>query len=376
MQRNLILIILFSTVNAWANLPDHYETIDWHVNLELLVENAYEPSGVTASDDGEHILYIAKKSKRSLTLPLYLWTVSKNNNQTWQAPELVPKKLSNLYTSGGFSPDNQNIVANEEVYQLFALSRSLGNMMFGNDPEPIGFKSCISIYNTNNNYESERRVCAADMGLKNEMLQHVRQSPDLKWISFYIKGKYNPMGIYLYHSQTEKLYHLGTHPDKHPTWSPNGDLLLFHTQVGGNSRVASPVEMASIGYYHINSSDPERSLRTVLKSNQPGYAFHKHPAIHPQTGLLFFHGQLEDEGRKAIMVRRLRQGSTIYVLNILDKNDHYSLRSAKHPATANINGELFFIARERGRDQNGDRPNRKIFKIGNKAIDQLNRLIP
>ena len=107
--------------------------------------------------------------------------------------------------------------------------------------------------------------------------------------------------------------------------------------------------MAYLGYFDLEFEGDELKTWSRVMLDHVGsdkYTYHKHPAVLGDTGLLFFHGQTEEEGKKRLFVRELKANGTIYELKM--KNESGVKLRSKHPATSYVNDGVYFVAKEKG----------------------------
>ena len=160
---------------------------------------------------------------------------------------------------------------------------------------------------------SERVVEGRDWNLRaNELIQHARVSPDGRWLSFYTRVHQQDQGVYLLDLRSGAHFRLSREHDKHPTWSPDGKRIYFHTAVGGKRHrfdfFARGVERAVIGFLEMRFEKGQfvGCDRVLMDKLGGDFIYHKHPTIVAGTGLLFFHGRLEPSGQMKFMVRQPR----------------------------------------------------------------------
>lgn len=200
-------------------------------------------------------------------------------------------------------------------------------------------------------------------------MKHPRVSPDNNWMVYYTMGSYGKKGIYLLNLKTNKRIHLGEHYDKHPTWIADGSKILFHTQF--SDRKKGGMELAYLGYYEVELSDTEllSKKRVMLDDlSLKGYVYHKHPALYPDSNLLFFHGQTKPEGKKRMYVRSMEKNSLIYEIKM--KVDGMKLKKAKHPSNGRTDTGLYFVGK---RDIKGEKY--KIYRLEPMSINNLIKMV-
>lgn len=208
-----------------------------------------------------------------------------------------------------------------------------------------------------------------------ELIQHARISPDGRWLTFYTRVHEHTQGVYLLNRHTGAKYRLSPHHDKHPTWSPDGKRIYFHTVVGGARHrfdfFAVGQEIAVLGYYDMTFEgdkliDWQRKLFDPIDTDT--YIYHKHPAEVPGTGLLFFHGEEEPDGKKRIMVRRAECGSPVYVLDLYWQGK--KLKKAKHPCASFTTRDMIFIAKPKG-----SKTYHLLMNLKDDALTRIERLV-
>ncbi len=197
---------------------------------------------------------------------------------------------------------------------------------------------------------AERLIEHGDWGMQpTELLQHARVSPDGRWLTFYTRVHEPTQGVHLLDLRTGAHHRLSTTHDKHPTWSPDGRRIYFHTAVGGKRHrfdlFASGEERAVLGFFELKIENDklvgwERRLYDELGDR---FIYHKHPSEVAGTGLLFFHGRLEPDGNMKLMVRSTEPGSAPFVVR--PKWQSKNLKAAKHPCSSFKQADLIFIAK-------------------------------
>jgi len=185
-----------------------------------------------------------------------------------------------------------------------------------------------------------------------ELLQHARVSPDGRWLTFYTRVHEHTQGVYLLDLRTGQHYRLSDRHDKHPTWSPDGRRIYFHTTFGGKRHrfdfFARGIERSILGFFELDFADGElvRWHRRLLDDADDRFIYHKHPTEVAGTGLLFFHGRLDPDGNMKLMVRLAEPGSDVFVVR--PRWNEKAVKAAKHPCSSHQVADLVFIAKPKG----------------------------
>jgi len=394
----LSFLILPLALTAIANVADvtevakesqsiKYDKIKIEARPELLIKrnSKDDPEAVSLSPDGNRLAWIDKKRSSDSLQAVNMWGSVRIIGEFTKYSRIRKAGLLDLYTGISFTADNM-IVASEEGYKFGAISATTAFMAFSNeDTAPKGYNSCIKV---NYKRRNERKLCVKDFGLVHgDFLQHPRISPNGKYLAIYIKGSVpsNKAGLYIYLLEENRSFHVDDFPAKHPTWSPSGDKLLFHYQIGGNTKDGSSIEKAVIGYYEIISNSSNIIGRRVLMDdiNQADYIYHKHPTVIPETSILIFHGQNKVDGKKKLYARKLEQGSKIFQLKILGTVDGKTMYTAKHPAASYQTKELVFIGKEKDIGVDGVKEDggavvkgpKQIYRLGPEAVQEIQNTI-
>jgi hypothetical protein len=197
-------------------------------------------------------------------------------------------------------------------------------------------------------------LSANDLGLGTEVLQHPKLSPNGQWLTFYTRKHKASRGIYLLHMPTRKLTHLSALDDKHPTWTPDGNRILFHHQRGGDALDPVPShepEQAYLGYFDVTLT-PDGAVKGVKRvlldpantsANPKQYTFFKHPAQMPGSNWLVFHAKYRPTGKHVLCARPLAAGSPITQLTLVANGN--PLKEAKHPANAVTTPVMVFLGK-------------------------------
>lgn len=335
---------------------------------EFITDKGGAPEAVSLNHDGTQFGYIAAAMESTKLYPANLYLYS---DETQEVKKFNKRgKILNIETTLTYTHDNQ-LVVSELEYRPFSITKTIAKVIQGEEIFPHGYHSAIKFYQPNG--KKIKELSAKDLGLKSnqEFLQHPRISPNGEWMTFYIKGVIENPGIYLTNLKTLKTIKLSDGKDKHPTWTQEGDKILFHTQ-SSESRVrgAEESEQAYLGYFQLNFKDGKVNSQRIMIDDMTkvGFTFHKHPTVFPGTDLLFFHGQLGPNKNKKIFVRRLKPNSPIYKLEISNLNGE-EFKKVKHPATSfSAESGLHFIAKSK------DEKDYSIYKFNKNVIEQLKSL--
>lgn len=192
---------------------------------------------------------------------------------------------------------------------------------------------------------------AEALGLHGEIIEHPRLSPDGNWLVFYVKRKPATRGVWLMDLRSGRLHRISDQDDKHPVWTPDGTRILFHHQVGGDALDRAPLgtpETSGLGFIELRLDDPDAVTLTRVLLDPPagGFRYHKHPMMMPGSDLVLFHGREAPGGPHELMARRLRPGSPIYRLRILEGDRE--IEKAKHPSTAPAAPVVVFVGAFKG----------------------------
>lgn len=375
MKNKLIIIsCLLLSFNLFAQEPQDVVLANKYKKLEIkeiplfITSLGGAPEAVSLNHDGSQFGYIAAGFESTKLYPsnLYLHHFEKEETKKFNKRG----KFLNIETTLTYMPNN-TLVVSELEYRPLSIIKTLAKVVQGEEIFPHGYHSALKFYAHNG--KKIKEYSAKDLGLSSnkEFIQHPRISPNGKWLTFYIKGKVDKPGIYLTNLETMKTIKLSEGKDKHPTWTAEGDKILFHTQ-NEESRVrgAEENEQAYLGYFQlILKNDKVESQRIMIDDmKKEGFTFHKHPALYPGTDLLFFHGQMGPGKNKKLFVRKLQPGSKIYKLEILNPQGE-EFKKVKHPATSfDAKSGLLFIAKSKtDKDYS-------IFKLNPEFIQELKKL--
>jgi dipeptidyl aminopeptidase/acylaminoacyl peptidase len=174
--------------------------------------------------------------------------------------------------------------------------------------------------------------------------------------------------------QSGARFRLSEEHDKHPTWSPDGRRIYFHTAVGGKRHrfdfFARGVERAVLGFYQMHFEDGRFSGcdRVLVNELADDFVYHKHPTIVAGTGLLFFHGRLKPGGKMKLMVSRDEPGSQVFVVK--PTLDGEALKALKHPCSSFERADLVFIAKPKGDDDYN-----MLLALTEEALGEIARVV-
>jgi hypothetical protein len=337
-------VILFSTL---AISTGAYAKVDVSQDVEIFSEKTKDPEALTVSPDGKTLFWIARKSQTTKLEAIDAWYSDTTNiNET-----KINRPFLNIYTMASYGGEDKMII-DHEYGRFVALMKTLYAKYVQKKDEPVGYKSCIDILDIKTS-KVEKKLCPKDLGLENdELVAHARMSPDHNWITFYIKGTSSPAGIYLYNLNNQKVFFLGEHNDKHPTWTNDGKKILFHFQRGGNVKDNDTVEQSYIGYYDVEL-DSEKlisSNRHLLDNpdEKTTYTYQKHPVLIGGTNLVIYHGQEKADGSKKLFIRKLKEGSKEHELSF--NYNACKIKSMKHPSIGFEDHYLYFVGKVECKD--------------------------
>ncbi len=341
MRAYIALVVLgLSSLNSYAAGAGKIK-ID--TGVELFTNQTSEPSALAVNDDGSEIFWIAKKSKHSFLQPIDVWHSSTRDVN----PERIKRGFGDIYSAASPIVGNENeVLTNHEIHGFGSIVRTIIHQLITKDDTPQGYNSCIDIRDAGTN-QSIKLLCAKELGIKKEMLDHARLSPDKNWLTFYLKGASNPAGIYLHNMNTGKTTSLGEFDDKHPTWNAEGNKIMFHFQRGGNVKTEADTEEAFIGWFDVKLSEDEViSAERHLIDNpklKNEYTYQKHPTMVPGTNFIVYHGQEKVDGSKHLYIRELKEDSKIRELSM--KFHDCSIKSTKHAAAGFHDHYIYFVAK-------------------------------
>jgi len=215
-----------------------------------------------------------------------------------------------------------------------------------------------------------------DWGLKpTELLQHARVSPDGRYLAFYTREHAADEGVYLFDRVTGRRYRLSHDFDKHPTWSPDGRRLYFHTVTdaprGRFDPSANPLnERSMLGFFELSGlqEGDVRWTRRVFDGFDGAFIYHKHPAEVPGTDLLIFHGRARPDGKQKLLARRREPGSAVFELDL--RWNGTRIKAAKHAAASLTTREAAFVAKLPGEDTYG-----RLMLIPQAAMDWIEEAV-
>jgi Tol biopolymer transport system component len=187
------------------------------------------------------------------------------------------------------------------------------------------------------------RVSVEDPGEKQRLLaregvsfKHPSPSPDGRWLAWF-SDEGSPKHFHLWKGALDPgkvgaPRQLTADPERndcHPTWSPDGQLLVFHAYMGA--------EDASVAHVFVCDADGGK-LRRITDSEE----LHKHPFF--VGSQLIVHHTEQIDGRRYIALRRLKDGALLGRLTSGKKND-------KHPhpwVPARGAARIAFSSKKRG----------------------------
>lgn len=352
-----LVLNFFCVTHSFAK---DFKSISINSGINILNDTSFSAESVAISDDGEKICWIAKSKDSKIVIPSDVFY--KNINDT-QVSRLEKNGFLNAFTKCSFDQDN-NLVTSKLHWRPLALSRTLFVGLLKGDFDPIGYASSVTKMSADQEVLSV--IKPKELGLKSNriFLKHPRFSPDGKWLTYYLKHGKKLEGVYLHHLASGKTHQLSSSYDKHPTWSPDGDKILFHYQVDATD---STSELAYLGYFQLSlkdNGDLESSQRIMLDNiGKVGFRYQKHPAGLAGTEFIFFHGEEKPGDKKDIFVRELKPGSTSYKLKL--KVNDIKITKAKHPATGAFDDKVVFIGKVKGTSED------QVMMLGAEAIDTI-----
>lgn len=346
------------------DLAFSYKKLKVKTGVSLVDGNVFDVESVAVSNDGERVCWIGKSKNKKWQYPVDIFVKDANESSVVMPRKLKKSKKLNAFSKCAFNNEG-NIMTSELYYKPFAITASLFHSLRTGDFEPKKYHSYMATYDYVTN---DRLDLITPVGIghedNKEFLKHPRMSPDNNWMVYYTMGNYGKKGVYLLNMKTQKRFHLGTHADKHPTWTMDGTKILFHTQKA--DRKKGGIEHAYLGYYDVEFNGDEVTATRVLldDTSKAGYAYHKHPALYPGTDLLFFHGQTKPEGKKKIFVRSFSKNSKIYEVKMYQGG--VKLKKAKHPSNGRSDSGLYFVGKK---DVDGEKY--KIYRLESNSVQNL-----
>lgn len=320
-----IMIMALLSVNSFAgNLNVN--------NVQLLTDDYKQVDSPSVSRDGEKVCWVGIKRD---------WKINQRDRifiqdiETGKAKALKKSKILNGDTRCHFAPGNQ-LVIDEILWRPFAMIRTTWYILRTKDVEPMGFGSRITFVDADEALKGKRKTIAKE---KNKQLllnhnrayiKHTQVSSDGKWMSYYVSNNYpKDRGVHLINLESRKSYRLSDAYDKHPTWSSDGKMLLFHHQFKKDGE-----EQSQLGYFKLNFENDElvSHERHLLDTELAGFVYHKHPVLDMKTNLLYFHGEAETDGRKSLMVRKFEENSEVHEIDVYTQ-DNEKLDKIKQPTT-------------------------------------------
>lgn len=343
---------------------------------KLIYDQLMEPEAVVLTADGKMMTFRAKGNKfeKGDSHTAYLGQLE--DDGTWsKLTKFKPSLLLKFFAYSGLSPDGKTLVSSVDTWQFFGLTRTFMTAFSKEGLVVKGYAHHVRFYDIATK-KLIKSLGPKDFNIKSgDRMEHVRMSPDGRWITFYLHDIPEQRGVYLYNLKTKVTTYLGLFDDKHPTWTEDGSKILFHQQKGGNAGEDSDVEMASIGYYDLKFSGDSVQVTRILLDEplaEGEYRYHKHPALYPGTKLLFFHGKKKPDGSSKIFVRELKAKSKIFELE-MKGDDEKELKMSKHPATAQADVGLFFIGKYK--DETDEKFGKKIFQLSPTSILEISNKV-
>lgn len=361
---SLVVLSVFSFPSVFA------EKIKLSEPATMIYDHLMEPEAVMVSADGKMMTFKAKGTKFEKGDSHTAFLGHQEDDGTWTKPKKFKQSLLfKFFAYSGLSPDGKTLVSSVDTWQFFGLTKTFVAAIKSPDFDVMGYDHFIRLY------DIETKKLKLSLGHKDfkikkgDRMEHVRMSPDTKWLTFYLHDIPEQRGVYLYNLNTKETIHLGLFDDKHPTWTEDGKRILFHNQQGGNASEASETEMASLGYYELKFNGDQVEAERILLDEpitEGEFRYHKHPALYPGTNMLFFHGKKKADGASKLFVRDLKAKSKIFEIEVSAEKE---LKTLKHPATAQIDAGLFFIGKYK--DETDERYGKKIFHLSPQAIKEI-----
>ena len=338
----ITFILIMSSVFSYASDSNAYLYKTIKINDIRLINN--ETAGVdsvSVNDDGTKVCWVAKNKNLKLLIRNSIFHIDLNKPEEVKT-YVAKSKFMSLHARCTYDAKD-NLVLSELSYRPLAIVKSIFSIFTSGELEPLGYNS--SFVHTDKWGKVIRRVNARKLGHKKSTvyIKHPKISPDNKWVAYYTHENKKEMGIYLAHVESGKVHKITDLYDKHPMWSQDGSKILFHHQKNING-----IEMSYLGYYDIEKLDKDEvSVKRIMIDdlNMTGYSYHKHPVEYPGTNIIYFHGQVKDDGKKYLFARKLEVNSRIYKIKM--KINDVKFKNSKHPHTSKVNDGLFFVGKSK-----------------------------
>lgn len=352
------------------------EKIKISTHAKLIYDHLREPEAIVVSADGTMMTFKAKGNKFEKGDSHTAFIGMLNEDGQWTEPQkFKPSLLFKFFAYSGLSPDGKILVSSVDTWRLFGLTKTFLTAFSKEGIDVKGYAHHIKLYDI----ESKKLILSLgpkELKIKKgDRMEHVRMSPDGKWLTYYLHDIPEQRGIYLYNIKTKENIHFALNDDKHPTWTPDGKKILFHVQKGGNAAEESAVEMASLGYYELKF-DGDKVTHTRYLFDGPfekdQFRYHKHPALYPGTNLLFFHGKKKPDGASKLFVRELKVKSKIFELELVGEEGK-EFKTMKHPATSEADTGLYFIGKYK--NETDEEFGKKIFQVPAEVIIDINNKV-
>ena len=360
MNKLMTLGLVLNLLSIAPSYAKGFKSISVNDGIEVLNNRSFSAESVAISDDGEKICWIAKSKDSKIVIPSDVFYRDLGDKKV---KRLDKHGFLNAFTKCSFDQDN-NLVTSKLHWRPLALSRTIIMGLLKGEFDPIGYASSITKMDENQKVLSAIMPKSLDLKSDRIFLKHPRYSPDGKWLTYYLKHGKKLEGVYLHHIATGKTHQLSAGYDKHPTWSPEGDKILFHFQIDATE--TNP-EQAYLGYFDLelnDNGDVKSSSRIMLDDiEKVGFRYQKHPAMLAGTDFVFFHGEEEAGDKKDLFVRELKPGSKTYKLKL--KLNDLKITKAKHPASGAFDNKIVFIGKVK--DTNED----QVLMLSPKAIDNI-----
>lgn len=309
-------------------------------HLSVITQKSHQAESVVVSGDESQICWNGSPTDSKLPpREIYVKQLGISSPE-----QMLKKKKTNFlsfFTKCSFDPQNK-LVTDELEYHPGAILWTTAGYIFTKDWEPKGYHSTVSIYNQG---KKEQEYDSHHFGIDSSVvIEHPRVSPNGQFLSFYLENNENKGGLFIFDRLNGITQNLGSFADKHPTFSPDGERLLFHNQI-----MVGKEERSQLGYYQLVSGSPHgsglnRVLMTPNQSLAADYVYEKHPSEHKALQLIFFHGQETANAKKFIGVRSLEVPDLVFKLQLSFAGK--KLKSAKHPSVAYTeSSSLYFVGK-------------------------------